>query len=80
MTIKFTYVKLINISEGINMQVSLTKNEVLERFEERKSQFSDKLGQRLKPKLPIVIDTYADLSYACTDVIFAFLDTVFTEE
>ena len=62
------------------MQDSLTKKEVLSRFEERKSQFSEKLGQRLKPQLPIVINNYEELSYACTDVIFAFLDTVFAEE
>ncbi len=62
------------------MAISLTKEEVLKRFEQRRSQFSDKVGKRIKPKLPLNIDNYEELSYACTDVIFAFLDTVFAED
>ncbi|MFC1939309.1 hypothetical protein ACFLXO_01330 [Chloroflexota bacterium] len=62
------------------MVISLTKEEVLERFEQRQSQFSDRLGKRIKPKLPLTIDNYEELSYACSDVIFAFLDAVFAED
>ncbi len=62
------------------MAISLTKEEVLKRFEQRRSQFSAKVEKRVKPELPLTIDNYEELSYACSDVIFAFLDTVFAED
>jgi hypothetical protein len=62
------------------MAISLTKEEVFKCFEQRRPQFDEALKKRIKPELPLVINSYADLTFACTHVVFAFLETVFAED
>jgi len=62
------------------MTISLTKGEVVERFQQRVSQFSDEVGKRTKPQLPLTINSYDELAVHCSTVIAAFLEVVFTED
>ncbi|MFC1942964.1 hypothetical protein ACFLWO_00040 [Chloroflexota bacterium] len=62
------------------MTTSLTKEEIMERFQQRVNQFSDEVGKRTKPQLPLTIDSYDELAVHCGTVIAAFLEVVFTED
>ncbi len=62
------------------MALSLTKEEVVERFQQRVSQFSDEMGKQTKPQLPLTINSYDELASHCGTVIAAFLEVVFTED
>ena len=64
----------------VAMAISLTKEEVWKRFEQRQSQFSDAVGERMKPQLPLTINAYDDLAIHCTTVVMAFLEVVFAED
>ncbi|MFC1952586.1 hypothetical protein ACFLWR_00450 [Chloroflexota bacterium] len=59
---------------------SLTKEQTLECFKQRKSQFEEAIGKRLKPELPFTVETYSDLADKCSLVIMAFLETVYAED
>ena len=61
------------------MAVSLTKDELWERFEQRESQFTDNLVNRTRPKYPIIISSYEALAEFCLDVLHSCIDTVFDE-
>jgi len=60
--------------------ISLTKEQMLERFVGQKEQFSEALGKRIKPQLPLTINSYDDLAINCTQVVMAFLEVVFVED
>ena len=62
------------------MTISLTKEEIVERFQQRVSQFSDEVGKRTKPQLPLTINSYDELAIHCGSVIAAFLEVVFAED
>ena len=62
------------------MTTSLTKEQMLERFEQRQSQFSDAVGKRIKLELPFTIKSYEDLAGKCSHVVMAFLEVVFAED
>jgi len=62
------------------MAVSLTKEDMLERFQQREKQFSEALGKRIEPQLPLTINSYDDLAINCTHVVMAFLEVIFTED
>ncbi|MFC1898934.1 hypothetical protein ACFLXP_01160 [Chloroflexota bacterium] len=62
------------------MAISLTKEQMLERFEQRQVQFGDAVGKRVRPQLPFTIETYDDLAGNCSMVVMAFLEVVFTED
>ncbi len=62
------------------MTISLTKEQVLERFEQRQSQFADAIGKRIKPELPFTVESYDDLAGKCTQVVMAFIEVVFAED
>ncbi|MFC1988613.1 hypothetical protein ACFLVJ_02130 [Chloroflexota bacterium] len=62
------------------MPTSLTQEQISERFKQRQKQFADAVGTRLKPNLPLTIESYADLSDRCALVVTAFLETVFSED
>ncbi|MBA7691964.1 hypothetical protein ES703_100520 [subsurface metagenome] len=62
------------------MTTSLTREQMLERFQHRQSEFSEAVGQRIKPELPFTVESYEDLAEQCTHVIRAFLEVVFTED
>jgi len=62
------------------MAISLTKQQMLERFEQRQSQFSEAVGNRIKPELPFSVESYDDLAGKCTSVVMAFLEVVFSED
>ena len=62
------------------MTISLTKEQMLERFEQRASQFADAVGKRIKPQLPLTINSYNDLAINCTQVVMAFIEVVFAED
>ena len=62
------------------MSISLTKEQMLERFEQRQSQFSEAIGKRVKPELPFTVESYDDLAGKCSKVVAAFLEVVFAED
>ena len=62
------------------MTISLTKEQMLERFEQRQSQFSEAIGKRIKPELPFTVESYDDLADKCAHVVMAFLEVVFDED
>ena len=62
------------------MTISLTKEQVLERFEQRQSQFSEAVGKRIKPELPFTVESYGDLAGRCAQVVAAFIEVVFAED
>ncbi|MFC2005602.1 hypothetical protein ACFLVG_01405 [Chloroflexota bacterium] len=62
------------------MSISLTKEQILKRFKQRQSQFSDAIGKQLKPELPCTVESYDDLAGKCSQVVIAFLEVVFTED
>ena len=62
------------------MAISLTKEQMLERLMQRKDQFSDAVGKRIKPELPFTVASYDELGDKCSQVVMAFLDVVFAED
>lgn len=62
------------------MAISLTKEEILERFEKRQVQFGDAVSKYMKPELPFTIESYEDLAGRCSMVVTAFLEVVFAED
>jgi len=60
--------------------ISLTKEQMLERFEQRASQFADAVGERIRPQLPLTIDSSNALAINCTQVVMAFIEVVFAED
>ena len=62
------------------MTIGLTKEQILERFQQRQSQFADAIGKRIKPELPFTVESYDDLSAKCSQVVMAFLEVVFAED
>ena len=62
------------------MTISLTKEQMLERFEQRQIQFADAVGKYMKPELPFTIESYDDLVGRCGHVVMAFLEVVFAED
>ena len=62
------------------MTISLTKEQALERFLQRQDQFSEAVGERVKPALPFTVKSHDDLADKCTHVVMAFLEVVFSED
>ena len=62
------------------MTISLTKEQILERFLQRQSQFADKVGACIQPELPFTVESYDDLAGKCSLVVMAFLEVVFAED
>ncbi|MFC2035682.1 hypothetical protein ACFLUJ_06120 [Chloroflexota bacterium] len=62
------------------MIISLSKKQLLERFEQRQVQFGDAVEKRMKPELPFTVESYEDLSGKCAVVVAAFVETVFAED
>jgi len=62
------------------MAISLTKEQMLERLQQRQSHFSEAVGKRIKPELPLTIESYDELAINCTQVVMAFLEVVFAED
>jgi len=62
------------------MAISLTKEQILKRFQQKEQQFSDELGKRIKPQLPLTINSYEDLAINCTQVVMAFIEVVYAED
>ena len=62
------------------MKIGLTKEEMLERFEQRANQFADAVGRRIKPQLPLTINSYDDLANYCTQIVMAFIEAVYSED
>ncbi|MFC1977044.1 hypothetical protein ACFLWS_02090 [Chloroflexota bacterium] len=62
------------------MTISLTREEMLERFTQRQVQFADAVGKCMKPELPFTIESYEDLAGRCSMVVTAFLEVVFAED
>ncbi len=62
------------------MTISLTKEQILERFKQRQSLFSEAVGNRIRPQLPFTVESYDNLADKCTHVVMAFLEVVFAED
>jgi len=62
------------------MPISLTKEQLLERFKQRQAQFGDALGECIKPEIPFTINSYEDLAGRCSMVVTAFLEVTFAED
>ena len=62
------------------MAISLTKEEILERFEQRPQEFKAALEKGLRLKLPIFLSAPDDAAKLVAGVLAAYLDVVFTEE
>ena len=62
------------------MVTSLSKNQILERFNQRQSQFAEAVAVRMKPTLPFTIESYDDLAGRCALVVGAFVEVIFTED
>ena len=62
------------------MTISLTKEQILKRFEQRQSQFEEAVGACMKPELPFTVESYDDLAGKCSMVVTAFLGVVFAED
>ena len=62
------------------MANSLTKEEILERFEQRPQEFHTALEKNLRLKLPIFLSAPEDAAKLFAGVLTAYLDIVFTEE
>ncbi len=59
------------------MAVSLTRDEIKERFSEQEDEFRRVLVKGLRYELPITIDSFNTLADFFTDVLEAYLDVVF---
>ena len=62
------------------MTISLTKEQIMQRFEQRQSQFADAVAKRMKPEFPFTVKSENDLAGRCALVVAAFLEVVFTED
>ncbi|MFC1942992.1 hypothetical protein ACFLWO_00190 [Chloroflexota bacterium] len=62
------------------MTISLTREQMQERFKQRQIPFAEALGECMKPELPFTIESYEDLAGRCSLVVTAFLDVVFAED
>jgi len=62
------------------MAISLTKEEIMERFEQRSQEFQTALEKNLRLKLPIFLSAPEDAAKLFAGVLTAYLDVVFTEE
>lgn len=62
------------------MTISLTKEQMLERFEQRQSQFTDAVGKRMKLELPFTVESFDDLAGKCSQVVMAFIEVAFAED
>lgn len=59
------------------MAISLTRDEIKERFSEQEDEFRRALVKGLRYQLPITIDSFNTLIDFFTDVLEAYLDVVF---
>ncbi len=62
------------------MTISLTKEQMLERFIQRQVKFADAIGECLKPELPFTVESYDDLAGKCSMVVTTFIEVVFAED
>ena len=62
------------------MTISLTKEQMLERFKQRQVKFADAVGECMKPEIPFTIESYDDLAGKCAMVVKNFLEVVFSED
>ena len=62
------------------MTISLTKEQVLERFKQRQSLFSEAVGNRMRLQLPFTVESYDNLADKCTHVVMAFIEVAFAED
>ena len=62
------------------MTISLTKEQIIELFEQRQSQFADAVAKGMNPEFPFTIKSKNDLAGRCALVVAAFLEVVFTED
>ena len=62
------------------MAISLTKEEILERFEQRPQEFEDALEKKLRLKLPMFLSAPDDAARLFAGVLAAYLDVVFAED
>ena len=60
------------------MAISLTKEEILERFEQRPQEYNDALEKEMRLKLPIFLSSPEDAAKLFAGVLTAYLDVVFT--
>ncbi len=65
---------------GERMPFSLTKEQIMELFEQRQSQFADAVAKRMKPEFPFTVKSNNDLAGRCALVVAAFLEVVFAED
>ena len=62
------------------MTISLTKEQMLELFEQRQNQFAEAVTNRMNPEFPFTVCSKDELAGRCALVVTAFLEVVFAED
>ncbi len=62
------------------MTISLTKEQIMEVFEQRRSEFADTVAKRMHPEFPFTVESKDDLAGRCALVVEAFLEIVFADD